>query len=81
MAKRSARSDVQWYLPGSKRPFAHSTTGTSHLIVILGGMGLTVADAIGNYGLTWDYDDEALAIIQKFADAGLGEILLSDLVG
>ncbi len=70
------KGDVQWTLPGRKRPFAHSTTATSDLIVALSQDGLTVSEARDAI----NYDPEAVAILSTFVDAGHGDARLDSLV-
>lgn len=76
MAKKKAKGDVMWVLPGKKKPFAYSTKAASDLIVLFAQEHDTVQqvhDAI-------NYDYEAKAILQVFIDAGYGNSIMKNMV-
>lgn len=68
MAKGKLRGDVQWILPGKKKPYMYSTMATSDYVDILATKRTTtqeVYDAIV-------FDEKAKEALQKFIDAGYG---------
>lgn len=70
------KGDVQWTLPGRKRPFAYSTVATNDLIVALAQDGGTVREVRDQI----NFDDEAVAILDGFIDAGHGDVVLREMV-
>jgi len=67
MSKNSqTKGDVEWYLPGEKKPFAHSTKATSDLIVMLSYMCKTIGEVYQNI----NYDPDAKKIIEMYIACG-----------
>lgn len=67
---RKSKGDVQWFVPGKKKPIAHSTKAASDLIVIMSQEYDTIQqvhDAI-------NYDVESKEVLQKYILAGYGGI-------
>lgn len=69
-------NDVEWLLPGRKRPFARTPLATSQLIVLIAEEGYTVASARDAIY----YDSEAQEILGFYVLHGYGDIPLSTLV-
>lgn len=77
MSKRKNNDlGVQWVLPGKKRPFANTTVATNDLIVLMAEDGHTVNSAYEAI----NYDEEAKAVLAKFAEAGYENTRLDTLV-
>ena len=64
------KGDVQWYIPGRKRPIAYSTKAASDLIVVLSMEGGTIKEVQARI----NYDPEAKAVLQAYIDRGYGDI-------
>ena len=75
MKPRRSGGDVQWHLPGSRRPFATSTAATSYLIVAHAAEGRTVSEARRMIA----YDPEAAAVLDGYIAAGYADHRLTDL--
>ncbi len=63
--------DVEWCVPGRKKPIAFSTKAASDLIVTLAQEHDTIQqvhDAI-------NYDEEARMVLQKFIELGHGQVI------
>ena len=71
---RVARADVQWYLPGAKRPFAGSTMATSDLLRACGGEGWTWGEASERLA---HLDSDGALIVATFLAAGYGPTPIS----
>lgn len=67
MRKRS-KLDVEWYLPGHKRPFTYSTVATSDLIVLL--CEETVSHTPSEILPLIHYDADAKRIINEYIKRG-----------
>lgn len=64
--KYKSKGDVEWRLPGKRKPFAYSTKATSDLIAVFDDLTIQQAhDAI-------NYDREAKAILQTYIENGYG---------
>ena len=70
MPSRKDKGDVQWYIPGKKRPIADSTVATSDLVVLLVKEGGTIAEVQRKI----NFDAEAKAVLQAYIDRGYGDI-------
>lgn len=70
MAKTTAKGDVQWYVPGQKRPIAYSTKATSDLIAVLAEEGGTIAEVLRRI----NYDTDAKSVLQAYIDHGYGDV-------
>ena len=68
MAKAKIKGDVQWLVPGKKKPIAYSTKATSDLIGLLAEDFETIQDVYDAI----NYDPEAKAIMQIYIDLGYG---------
>lgn len=75
MAKAKSKGDVQWYLPGKKRPIAYSTKAASDLIVILSQDGATIQEVHNRI----TYDVEARKILEIYIEKGYGDSIARDL--
>lgn len=75
MAKAKSRGDVQWYLPGKKRPIAYSTKAASDLIVVLSQDGATIQEVHDRI----TYDVEARKILEIYIEKGYGDSIARDL--
>lgn len=70
------KADVDWYIPKTKRAFAHSTQATSDLIEVLVEQYLTIIDVYNAI----NYDDEAKQILKYYIDKGYGNFILRDML-
>ena len=70
------KADVDWYIPKTKRAFAHSTQATSDLIEVLAEQYLTIIDVYNAI----NYDDEAKQILKYYIDKGYGNFILRDML-
>lgn len=70
MAKTKLKGDVQWTIPGQKRPIAYSTRATSDLIAVLSEQGGTICEVQSRI----NYDPEAKAVLQAYIDRGYGDV-------
>lgn len=70
------RSDVEWYIPKTKRAFAHSTKATEYFIEVLAEQHLTIIDIYNAAGC----DDEAKEILKHYIDKGYGNFILKDML-
>lgn len=75
MAKAKSRGNVQWYLPGKKRPIAYSTKAASDLIVVLSQDGATIQEVHDRI----TYDVEARKILEIYIEKGYGDSIARDL--
>ncbi len=62
--------DVEWRVPGKKKPIAYSSKATSDLIEALAeeNPSATIREILGKV----NYDAEAKRVLQQYMDAGLG---------
>lgn len=75
MAKARRKGDVQWYLPGKKRPIAYSTKAASDLIVVLSQDGSTIQEVHDRI----TYDVEVRKILEIYIEKGYGDSIARDL--
>lgn len=75
MAKARRKGDVQWCLPGKKRPIAYSTKAASDLIVVLSQDGATIQEVHDRI----TYDVEARKILEIYIEKGYGDSIARDL--
>ena len=68
MAKAKIKGDVQWFVPGKKKPIAYSTKATKDLIGLLAEDYETIQDVCNAI----NYDPEAKAIMQIYINLGYG---------
>lgn len=66
--------NVQWTIPGKKRPIAYSTKATSDLIVLLSKEHKTIREVQAAI----NYDQDAKRVLQQYIDAGYGEQIAQD---
>ena len=71
---RKRRGDVEWDIPGRKRPIAYSTLAASHLIALLAEQGGTITEVRDRI----IYDREAKAVLQAYIDKGYGGQVASE---
>lgn len=64
------KGDVQWHIPGRKKPIAYSTKATSDLIAVLAEEGGTIAEVQRRI----NFDKDAKAVLQAYIDRGYGDI-------
>lgn len=76
MSKRSRRSkgDVEWYMPGRKRPIAYSTKAASDLIVALSQDCITVQEVYDCI----TYDIEAKNVLKAYIEKGYGNAIAKE---
>ena len=69
MRNRKGKGDVEWRIPGRKKPIAYSTKAVSDLIALLaieyGGTIREIQERIV-------YDHEAKGVLQTYVDHGCG---------
>ena len=68
--------DVEWYLPGNKRPIAYSTVATSDLIEALAEQypNATISQLMPQI----NYDEDAKKVVQQYINAGYGDTIAYD---
>lgn len=64
------KGDVQWHIPGRKKPIAYSTKATSDLIAVLAEEGGTIAEVQRKI----NFDEDAKAVLQAYIDRGYGDV-------
>lgn len=74
MARAKLKGDVEWFVPGRKRPIAYSTRATSDLIAVLAEEGGTIREVQTRI----NYDQEAKAVLQAYIDRGYGDQIASE---
>ena len=72
---RKKTGHVAWYLPGRKRPVAHSVRAVGDYVDFLSHKHETVTDVQGAVV----FDPEAIRILQVYVDAGFGGMRALDL--
>lgn len=72
---KKSKGDVQWCLPGKKRPIAYSTKAASDLIVALSQEHSTIQEVYG--AIT--YDIEAKNILKIYIEKGYGNSIAKEL--
>lgn len=68
--KADPKGDVQWLIPGRKKPIAYSTKATSDLIAVLAEEGGTIAEVHRKI----NFDEDAKAVLQAYIDCGYGDV-------
>lgn len=68
--------DVEWHVPGKKKPIAYSSKATSDLIEALAeeNPSATIREIFGKV----NYDVEAKKVLQQYMDAGYGDQVASE---
>ena len=68
--------DVEWHIPGKKKPIAYSSKATSDLIEALAeeNPSATIREIFGKV----NYDVEAKKVLQQYMDAGYGDQVASE---
>lgn len=74
------KNDVEWHLPGRKRPIAYSSVATSdYILMLIDEVGGTINDLLAQKKFIWDV--EAKEVLGKYEAAGYGGRLAGELFG
>lgn len=68
---KKTKGDVAYRLPKKKKPIAYSTKATSDLIVVLAQEYETITDVYNAI----NYDQDAKDVLQKYIEAGYGNVI------